>query len=187
MSAAAGSPGSWRRRLRRRDGQTVIEALFPSMLVLGLTLASALIFLLFANALMAQHAMTQSALYASSAGVWTEQQKEACEDGLPGQEQKRLCWLERQVSATRWEQVTPACSGRERVGDCLNQPVLPSEGRRFSSRSELQPLRLHIRYAQALPAICLNPGPKPVCLGGGDGYQLIERSVIIYSQSWRAD
>lgn len=72
------------RELRRgRGGVEVIESLFLIPLALVMTLWAVLLTWMFGNALVAQHALSQTALYVASSGRYTTKMDEFCLSLMP--------------------------------------------------------------------------------------------------------
>lgn len=70
-------------RLRSRRGVETIEALFCIGLIIVITSWAALVTFIFGNALVAQHALSQTALYVASAGRWTPEMRDFCQSLTP--------------------------------------------------------------------------------------------------------
>lgn len=181
-----GAPDNWRigmqwaRGVRqRRQGQVMVETLFPLMMIFGVMFASIVLFIAFLNMLLAQHALTETALYVGSTGVWTKAAETRCLQMLPsaGHSTKSCRVLRVNDDGSAGIPLTMACGGIAVLADCLN---LRANNQSFVSYNK--PVRIEISYTQPFLALCM-PWDKNTCFGATPSS--VTRSIDVYSQTRR--
>lgn len=168
-------------RTHRRSGQVMVEAIMPIAILLPLMLFSILLSFAYLNALLAEHAKTQTALYVGSTGTWTQAVKNRCEYLLP--EYSSLepvecrAYAETTPGSGNYTLIaTPSCGNVSAVRDCPNEPgnySLDYGGR----------IRVELTYSQPWLQICI-PFVDDGCVGPP---AQITRSVVVTSQTRRVD
>ncbi len=177
-------------RVRKEHGQVSLEALMPLVVIIMLMVLCVAVFSAFANAIIAQHALTQTALRVSASGSFSEKQRTDCRKLLPNSATSdcrvyfngnppATCQAADYCLRTLLPSPTgPGCSAVSGLRDCFNTA---------SSSADIKPygalLRVEITYDQAWPLRCL-PGTGTCPFG--NGHTQVTRYVVITSQTRRS-
>lgn len=179
------------RMINRENGQAALETLFPLTVIIMLMVVCIAVFSAYANALMAQHALTKTALQVSASGVFTEKQRAVCKKMLPDSAGSdcRVYYNSAPPSncnAADYCLNTPlrapniaACQSDSGLKDCFNTGGSSSQIKSYGSL-----MRVEVTYNQPWPMRCL-PGAKTCPFEGGQS--TVTRYVVIMSQTRRSN
>lgn len=160
-------------RILRRRGTETLEFALTVGVMLFVFIMALQIFLLYANLIVAQHALTQTALRVGATGSWSVNMQNRCINETPGAENTQFCELYYINPTTGLIDPTP-------IGSTLDPTVIAPLNSTGLVSAEGTRLRLRVQYDQTIIKICLPLSDQ--CLGGA---MTMAREIDFLSQTRR--